>query len=522
MRQVYKSPEANMKTVKSIYTKAEGERHEYLERGRAAAELTLPYLLTREGHNSTEDLPTPYQSMGARGVNNLAAKMLAALFPINEPVFRLSIDDAALEELTQQEGQRAAVEEALNRIERIVATQMEGRAFRPSLFEALRHLIVVGNILLFLDPDSGKLRVIRLTNFIVKRAPDGTVLRIITRESTTLSALPDETREAVQAARGAKAKGDEEDAEVDLYTDIHRKGKKFFVMQEVEGVVVEGSEGDYPEAKLPWIPVRFNRVDGEHYGRGYVEEYIGDLISAEGLSQAVLEGSAAAARLIFLVNPNGTTDKEDLAEAPNGEFVDGTASDVSALQVNKAADMRVASEQIGSIFERLAYAFLLNSAVQRSGERVTAQEIRYMAQELESALGGIYSILSQELQLPLVTVMMSDLEAKGKLPKLPKDIVQPVVVTGVEALGRGQDLAKLQEFVGAIAQLPEAMQRLNTGDLVKRFGAALGIDMKGLIRTEEEMQAMQQQAQAQALAQQAAAPVAGQMAKAMTEGGMPE
>lgn len=512
-----------MKTVKSVYMKAVGEREEYLERGRAAAELTLPYLLTREGHNSTEDLPTPYQSMGARGVNNLAAKMLAALFPINEPVFRLSIDDAALEELTQQEGQRAAVEEALNRIERIVATQMEGRAFRPSLFEALRHLIVVGNVLLYLDADTGKLRVLRLTNYIVKRAPDGTVMRIITRETVNLSSLPDSTREAIQAAAASGGnKAPDDDDELDLYTDVCRKGKKYEVKQEVSGVTVEGSEGSYPEAKLPWIAIRFNRVDGEHYGRGYVEEYIGDLISAEGLSQAVLEGAAGSARLLFLVNPNGSTDKEDLANAPNGEFVDGTAADVTSLQVNKGADMRVASEQIGSIFERLAFAFLLNSAVQRSGDRVTAQEIRYMAQELESALGGIYSILSQELQMPLVTVLMADLESSGKLPKLPKDLVQPVVVTGVEALGRGQDLAKLQEFIGAVAQLPEALQRINTGDLIKRIGAALGIDMKGLVRSEEEIQQQQQQAMAQQMAQNAAAPVAGQMAKAMTEGEPPQ
>lgn len=45
---------------------------------------------------------------------------------------------------------------------------------------------------------------------------------------------------------------------------------------------------------------------------------------------------------------------------------------------------------------------LLNSAVQRNGERVTAEEIRYVAGELEDTLGGVYSLLSQELQLSLI------------------------------------------------------------------------------------------------------------------------
>ena len=41
---------------------------------------------------------------------------------------------------------------------------------------------------------------------------------------------------------------------------------------------------------------RFNSVDGENYGRGRVEEFIGDLKSLNALSQVITEGSAAAAK----------------------------------------------------------------------------------------------------------------------------------------------------------------------------------------------------------------------------------
>ena len=44
-----------------------------------------------------------------------------------------------------------------------------------------------------------------------------------------------------------------------------------------------------------------NHVDGESYGRGRVEEFIGDLKSLEALSQALVEGSAAAAKVVFTV-----------------------------------------------------------------------------------------------------------------------------------------------------------------------------------------------------------------------------
>lgn len=500
-----------MATAKSLYAKMEGDRHEFLERARAAAELTLPYIMTREGHNSTEDLPTPYQSVGARGVNNLSAKMLMALFPVNQSVFRLTIDDATLEELTQAEGQRALVEEALNSMERTSTSFMEGAAFRPALYEALRHGVVVGNCCLNFTDDE-QLRVLSLEKYVVKRSPSGTLLRLITKEAVVFGELGEDVQELIKVSQMGSNKY-EEDTQLDLYTHIVWKKNKYHVVQEVEGIELPETRGSYNKDKLPYIPLRFNRVAGENYGRGFVEEYIGDLISHEGLSQALLEGAAGAARLLFLVNPNGTTDKEDLANAPNGEFVDGSAADVQALQVQKAGDFQVAERQMQAIESRLSYAFLLNSAVQRGGERVTAEEIRYVAQELEAALGGIYSILTQELQLPLVNLVMGHLERKGKLPKLPKDSVRPVVVTGVEALGRGQDLARLREFVSTVASLPGAIERLNVDDLMKRVGSALGIDMKGLVKSAEQMQQEQQQAMMQQAAMSAAGPVAGQVAK---------
>ncbi len=64
----------------------------------------------------------------------------------------------------------------------------------------------------------------------------------------------------------------------------------------------------------PWLVLRFNHVDGEVYGRGRVEEFLGDLKSLEALSQAMVEGSAAAAKIVFTVNPSSTTKPSTLAK----------------------------------------------------------------------------------------------------------------------------------------------------------------------------------------------------------------
>jgi hypothetical protein len=249
-----------------------------------------------------------------------------------------------------------------------------------------------------------------------------------------------------------------------------------------------------------------------------VEEYLGDLKSLEGLQQAIVEGAAAAAKILFLVNPNGVTDMKDLAEAENGAFREGMEQDVSVLQLQKYNDFRVAKDTADGIESRLSYAFLLNSAVQRGGERVTAEEIRYVANELESALGGIYSILSQELQLPLIRRLIYQMEKQKRLPVLPAKAVKPVIVTGLEALGRGNDLDKLDRFIAPIAQNPEGAARINWGDYYTRRGTALGIDMKGLIKSEDQIAAEQQQAQQVAMMQQAMTPAINQAGGLLKEG----
>ena len=247
----------------------------------------------------------------------------------------------------------------------------------------------------------------------------------------------------------------------------------------------------------------------EAYGRSYCEELLGDLKSLEYLSKAIVEGSAAAAKIIFLCNPNGTTRPDALARAANGSIVAGNPNDVAPLQMQKQADLTVALNTIARIEQRLSFAFLLNSAIQAGAsgrDRVTAEEIRMVAQELEAGLGGIYSILSIELQLPLVNRKMAMMERQGRLPRLPKDVVKPQITTGLDALGRGNDKAKLIEFLQTLAGTlgPEAMARfVNSRELITRLAASDGLDTYKLIKSEEELMAEEQQ-QAMMMQQQMA------------------
>ncbi len=472
-------------TAAGRYLQLSNARSAVLERARAAAKLTIPSLMPPSGHSETSVLPTPFQGIGARGINNLASKLLLALLPPNSPFFRLMIDDFTLEKIMKREGMRAEVEKGLNKIERALMTEIETTAIRVSAFEALKQLLVAGNVLIYL-PIEGGMRVFRLDRYVVKRDPMGNVIEIITREDIS----PDMVPEAMKGHVKAKSKSNEKT--IELYTHIVRQRDQWVIKQEIKGMTVPGSRGSYPLDKSPWIPLRFTKIDCEDYGRGYVEEYYGDLLSLEELQKAIVEGSAAAAKVLFLVNPNGTTRMTDIAKAPSGAVRSGNAEDVSVLQLEKFADFQIAFKTIETIQQRLSFAFLLNTAIQRAGERVTAEEIRYMAGELEDALGGVYSILSQEFQLPLVRVIMFRMERQKKIPSLPKGIVKPTITTGLEALGRGHDLNKLTVFASTAAQAAALPPEINKADFMMRVGTALGIDMAGLVQTPEQLAQAQQ------------------------------
>lgn len=503
-------------TVASRFKKLDGKRSAVLSRGRECSRVTIPSLLPPEGYTESSMLPTPYQGLGARGVNNLAAKLLLALFPPNQPCFKMSLDDFTLEQMTGKEGMKAEADKALNKIERAVTSDIETSGLRVTIFNALKFLVTVGNTLLYI-PEKDKAKCYRFDHYVVKRDPSGNVMDMIMKESVNQALLPAGSKVSVSA-------GDGVEDNADLYTRVQRKKNRkgvsmWYVSQEANGEIIPGSTGSYLLDECPWIPLRWTAIDGEDYGRGLVEEYLGDLNSLDALSQAIVEGSVAAAKVLFLNNPNGTTRTKKVAEAPNGAIIDGNAVDITVLQMNKFNDFRVALETISKIEQRLSQAFLLLSAIQRDAERVTAEEIRQMVGELDSALGGVYSVFSQELQLPVIKRKIQIMTAKKILPKLPGDKIKPMLTTGLDALGRGHDLTQLKTMLEVLAPLgPEFISEwINGGDFITRAGTALGISMPGLVNTQEQVTATRQQKMLEQAAQSSAPGAINQIAKGTME-----
>jgi hypothetical protein len=258
--------------------------------------------------------------------------------------------------------------------------------------------------------------------------------------------------------------------------------------------------------------LRFNTVDGEDYGRGRVEEFIGDLRSLDGLSQALVEGASVASKVVFLVSPSATTKPGTLAKAGNGAIIQGRPEDVGVVQVGKTADFATAAQLAATIERRILEAFLVMNI--RNAERVTAEEVRLTQLELEQSLGGLFSLLTVEFLVPYLNRTLLILQRSNQIPRLPKDVVRPKIVAGINSLGRGQDNESLTRFIATIAQTlgPEALVKfIDPSEAIKRLAAAQGIDVLNLVRSGEQLNQLKQE-QVSERANQSLIDQAGQLA----------
>ena len=504
----------------SRYARLASDRTIFLDTARECARLSLPYLLTPTGVVNGQKLPTPWQSIGAKGANVMASKLMLSLFPVTATFFKLQINDGKLASDPSLDVKiKSEIDLSLSKMERVIMQHIAESQDRVVLHQAMKHLIVTGNVLVYMGSSGVKLY--PLDRYVVVRDGEGQPTEIVTVESINRQFLPDK----FQKPKSSINRVDDNTAtpsldvtvgedEAAVYTWAKLQDGQWRWRQEVDGEIIEDSYGKAGKSSTPWLPLRFNIVDGEDYGRGRIEEYLGDLKSLEGLMQAMVEGSAASAKVVFLVSPSATIKPATLAKAGNGAIIQGRPDDVSVVQVGKQADFQTAYQLITQLTQRLSEAFLILTV--RQSERTTAEEIRATQQELNEQLGGIYGNLTTELLNPYLQRKMFVLQRSKVLPKLPKGVVFPTVIAGIEGVGRGQDRESLMMFLQTVSQAlgPEAMMKfVDPEEAIKRLAAAQGIDTIKLVKTSEQRQAEEQQ-QAQKMSQASMMNQMGQLVKA--------
>ncbi len=479
----YDKPYHGCDSAKELWNDLEPQKTAVIDRSELAAQMTLPGLFMPNGRNSDRDSAGRlWQSIGAMLVNNLVTRLMMTLFAPSRPFIRLDVSEEFAKAAEAGGVASSDLKQVLGLAERRTTKALDKYALRPKLHLLLKHLVVVGNVMAVMDEKNKLIRALSLRYFCVKRDVAGKVLSAVIKEHVRQDELP------------ASLRGTTADTEVDYYILAHRRnsGDDFEVTHWINDTRVDALTKRYQEDRCPYRVLAWDVGDDANYGTSMVSDYEGDFLAAEDCSRATIEAAVLASEFRWMLDPASGMDVDEFESTPNGGVMPGRPEHLAVI--NAAAQVASAIEAqkavLADVVNRLGRAFVMTSAVTRDAERVTAEEIRQVANELETGLGGGYTRLAVDLQLPLAEFLMRlekvDLASYGV-----KDEIALTVVTGLDALSRSGDLENLRAWLADINVLNSAPESvtdpLNLREIYNDLATPRGIDASKYLRSEQEI-----------------------------------
>lgn len=487
-------------SVRHRWEQLANKRGDLLTRCEQYSAWTIPNVFPEEhfSENNTQ-LSLSNDSIGARGVNNMANKVVSTLFRPQGSFFRLSIDPTQQEQLDamSQDSKGADTGAALNQVEKVLTRQeqkamdrLEMVQFRDKAVMIAKLLLVTGNALHY-QPEDGPSQAYSLRDYVVQRDISGVVIEIITRDTKAFETFSPEVQAHLRSTRQYSGDQYDDDTQVTIYTQVRLEDDgKYHVKQAADLVDLHISDQmvSYPRKKLPWIPLTWNLARGNDYGSGLVEEYAGAFHSVEVLTQSLLNLAGVMGDIKYLVNPSSLIDVATLNNSPSGSYHSGKKDDVSAIEHEKQRDAQFMATMIDRYTQQLSQAFLLNSSMVRDAERVTAEEIRMVANELEASHGGVYSRLAHQWQLPLSYVILDQINWDGEFYG-----IEPKIITGMDTLSRIGEMDNIKLWIMDMAGLeaiPEDIRRvINPLKFAEYSGRNRQVPWEQLTYTDDELTA---------------------------------
>lgn len=279
---------------------------------------------------------------------------------------------------------------------------------------------------------------------------------------------------------------------------------------------------------FPALTPRWLALGGDIYGRSPGMEALGDVIQLQ--RSQLMKGKA----IDYMADPpvqmpGGMKDSSDTlpggvsyyngAAGPDGGIK--TAFEVRLELNHLLADIQDTRDRINSAF----YADLFLMISQMDTTR-TATEIAARQEEKLLMLGPVLERLHNEMLDPLIDLTFAKALRAGILPPPPQELegvdlkveYVSMLAQAQRAVGLGS-VDRLLGTVGSIAQFkPEALDKLNTDEIIDGYSDMLGVDPDFIVANENvaviRANRAQQQQQAEATA---AVPGAAQAAKTLSE-----
>ncbi|UIY29174.1 portal protein [Neorhizobium galegae] len=525
-------------TAEDFYESGRAGRTGPVELGRRLADISSPSTFPPENWQSGDPLAIPNQSVNSYALNTLASKMMLGAFPPGLPGWKSTPVEQKLDaDIRNDPAMYSQVVYALSRRDEVHRLRLDATKVRAAGTLYYKLLLLTGNaLILWTDIDNPI--IYNMHHYVVKRDASGVDIATVLKTSVSRMVADEDVIEAADRNRAEnqqKATGNPWDDEICIYHCqklINDGGKKQYVYwQEVEGGEVIEDTVAYTDFETPTMyPGGMIPEYGSDWFLPYCQDYEGDMLAVENFAASLQDGAAAAARFLVMVDPTGQTDIKDVLEAENLEVVPGREQDVHTMRSDKGSDLAVVAQEMEKASRRLGQAFLMFSSVQRQGERVTAEEWRILAQEIDQAMGGLYSSVSQTSQRYFVLRFIFLHEETDKtLGKLPKGLVRVSVVTGIDSLGQSSEGTRLREFMteaGEALTNPTMEKYIHVDDYLRRLAAVKNVKAEGLVKDQQTRDAettnQQNSAMQQTLLDKATGPLAkggADMMAQMLEGG---
>lgn len=505
-------PHGDELTASEVYDTLQGARESVIVRARVMAELTIPSVFPPEGYRTGDDIPGNNQSVGAQCVNNLASNLMFLAFPPGRPILEYVPIEHKLQNAIEQDPETySLILLALSRLEIEHRKRLETTPISAAYVEFVKSLLVAGNTLWkHLDLDCPAFY--NMTQYVVKRDNTGMPLLTILKEGVAVAQADDDLRKFIYDISPELKEKPLYEQEADIYsccklivTSKGKKGKHWEFWQEYEGFIIEGSYYKADFETPPLWPAWLIPVYGQDWGRSYCEEYRGDLFTVENFMSSLNDAAAAASLVMWFVKPGSTTSAKEIREAENLSVHSGSAEDVTTLKLDKTGDLQFVSNNVSEAAKRLEYAFMMNQAVQRDAERVTAEEIKTLAITIDKAMGGVYTMQASGNQRIIIkrAIELHNDEDPNLPDPMTTGVVRMEIATGVGSLGQSIEEQGLVELGSELAQMfgPQWGAMANVTSWANRLAAAKGINPQGLFKDTGQIAQEKSQAQSDAAKQ---------------------
>lgn len=503
--------------LKQEWNERDAERTSILTRAEEYAEWTLPSLFPR-GNVKTDkiEMQNAKDSIGAQGTNHLSNRVVDVMYPAPpRTFFRLEVAEKMKQQaamvLASQTGSMDAakkevgkalteLEEMLGDTEKEAIKYQDTLMFRPMAIMTAKLLITTGNAMPFHPPNGAPVQVYSMRDYIVVRDMSGEVILIMTHDMKAFETFHPDVQSQLRAFNPNRTSSQQayvDRTDVHIYTKIVLEDDgKFHVYQQADEILLDTPDATFPKKKLPWMPLTWNLVRGESYGRGLVEEYSGAFHALNVLTGALQNIAAVMGDIKIFADPASTVDVHEVNKSAPGSYHSGREGDIFVLSLNKLNDAQFIATMVERYEKMISQAFLLSSQAVRQAERVTAEEIRAQAQELETSHGGIYSRLAAQWQGPTALLLLDAIKFDGSSIG-----VLPRVITGMESLSRLGELDAIRMFFSDLQMLqtmPDpVLASLHIPRLMSVLGTARQVDYKKFVKTDAELKADQDAAMAQ-------------------------